>query len=414
MTRPPAALDERELRRIARQLALPGFGLPQQERLAEAHVLVIGAGGLGCPAMQSLAAVGVGRITVIDDDDVDLSNIHRQILFGADDEGRPKVEVAAERLRRLQPGITVTPLRARFTSENAVELVAAADLVLDGSDTFATKYLVADAAELTGTPLVWGTVLRYRGDVALWWSGPGSPEGGAGLRDLFPDQPAADSVPDCATAGVLGVTTAVVAGLMATEAVKHLSGIGTSLVGTLLSYDALAAETRKFSVSHDPDRSPVLELRDDYGPSVCRPPGGTGDADTGDADRREADAALALLDAGRAVALDVREAHEKLIADLRVPGLHMPLSEISPEAFRALLGRAARALNGGFDQTQSSDETHRSGEIIVYCASGKRSGSIVAEWETAAAEEFGLRLRSLPGGVNALPHEATRPAAPDE
>lgn len=384
-----APLPEAELIRIARQLALPGFGLAQQEQLAGAHVLVIGAGGLGCPAMQSLAAVGIGRITVIDDDAVDLSNIHRQILFGAPDLGRPKVEVAAERLRALQPGIEVVPLHDRLTVENAVELVGAADLVLDGSDTFATKYLVADAAEITGTPLVWGTVLRYRGDIALWWTGPGAPESGAGLRDLFPEQPAADSVPDCATAGVLGVTTAVVAGLMATEAVKHLAGIGETLLGTVLSYDALSAGTRTFSVARDPSRRPTTTLRDDYGSAVCEAP----------RSRTDAPAELELVRSGAALALDVREDHERLIADLAglpVPSLHLPTSALTEAGVRALLSEAARSGDAG-----------STGTVVVYCASGKRSGDVVANW-SGLAQELGLRLRSLPGGIGALPREALR------
>ena len=167
-------LPERELKRTARQMNLRGFGPEQQQRLYDAHVLVIGAGGLGCPVMQTLAATGVGRITVWDDDTVDLTNIHRQILFGADDVGRPKVDVAAERARALQPDLTIYPVRDRLTTDNAVDYVGGCDLVLDGSDTFATKYLVADAAEITGTPLVWGTVLRFHGDVALWHSGAAS------------------------------------------------------------------------------------------------------------------------------------------------------------------------------------------------------------------------------------------------
>ena len=205
---------------------LPGFGPEQQAALHAAHVLVIGAGGLGCPIMQTLAATGVGKISLIDDDTVDLTNIHRQILFGADDVGRKKTEVAAERLKALQPDIEVTIIDGRMTADNAVGLLEGIDVLIDGSDTFATKFLAADAAEITGTPLVWGSVLRYRGDVALWWSGPGAPEGGVGLRDLYPDQPDAGSVPDCATAGVLGVTTSVVGGLMATEVIKFLTGVG--------------------------------------------------------------------------------------------------------------------------------------------------------------------------------------------
>lgn len=370
-------LSETELRRTARQLSLPGFSIAEQERLARAHVLVIGGGGLGCPAMQSLAAVGVGHVSVIDDDTVDLSNIHRQILFGAGDEGRAKVDVVAERLVQLQPDITVTAVRDRMTTDNAVDLLDGVDLVLDGSDTFATKYLVADAAEITGTPLVWGTVLRYHGDIVLWHSGPGAPPEGVGLRDLFPDQPAADSVPDCATAGVLGVTTSVVAGLMATEAVKFLAGIGESVPGRLLSYDALTSRTRTFTVSTDPHRPPTTALRDDYGAAVCQPAGGT----------PQAPAELDLLSTGDAVALDVREPHEKIVSDLPVdsPGLHLPTSRVSEHTVRDTLADAA----------------HRDSTVVVYCASGRRSGEFVTEWSPLATE-LGVELHSLPGGVNGL------------
>ncbi len=364
-------LSDLELRRIARQLALPGFGLEQQEKLAAARVLVIGGGGLGCPAMQSLASVGVGHITVIDDDTVDITNIHRQILFSAADEGRPKVEVVTERLRALQPGIEVTALRDRITVDNAVELLNGVDLVLDGSDTFATKYLVADAAEITGIPLVWGTVLRFRGDVALWWTGPGAPEGGVGLRDLFPDQPPADSVPDCATAGVLGVTTAVVGGLMATEAIKHLSGVGESVPGKLLSYDALTSSMRSFTVAADPGREPVSDFDGDYGVAACAAPAETPEE-------------LELVRSGAAVALDVREPHEKLLADLPVgsSGLHLPMSQVSAERVDEVLF--------GVD-----------GTVVVYCASGMRSARFVEEYAECAAEA-GIRLINLPGGVNGL------------
>lgn len=367
-------LDQTELRRIARQLSLPGFDITHQERLANAHVLVIGAGGLGCPAMQSLAAVGIGHISVIDDDTVDLTNIHRQILFGVQDQGRPKVAVTAERLAQLQPGINVTPLQYRLTADNAVALLEGVDLVVDGSDTFATKYLVADAAEITGTPLIWGTVLRYRGDIALWWSGPGAPAESPGLRDLFPAQPDSDSVPDCATAGVLGVTTSVVAGLMATEAVKLLAGIGESTPGKMFSYDALDTQLRSFTVARDPGRDPVESLADNYGGTTQSLPG-------------DYPAEYGLIRSGQAMALDVRESHEKFLTDLPVstPGLHLPLSESTETNVRKVVADAARS----------------SEKLIVYCASGKRSGDFVATWQ-ALAQASNVSLQSLPGGVNGL------------
>ena len=356
-------LPESELRRTARQLALPGYGLEQQERLHRAHVLVIGAGGLGCPAMQSLASAGVGHITVIDDDTVDITNIHRQILFGASDVGRVKVDVAAERLRELQPGITVTALNERLTVDNAVELVGSVDLVLDGSDSFETKYLVADAAEITGTPLVWGTVLRFHGDVCLFNSGPA--QRGVGLRDLFPEQPRGDSIPDCATAGVLGATTAVVGGLLATTAIGWLAGLDV-VPGRMFSYDAFPGSTRTFQILADPARTPVTSLEPSYGGDMCA--------------FNPAEALLDDVRAGKAVLLDIREPLEKTLNDSLAelnPG-RLPLSDIfSPLTIRRRLGDAER--------------------VVVHCASGMRSAEFCARYA-----DLGYEFIDLPGGINGL------------
>lgn len=354
-----ATLPDSELRRTARQLALPNWGIEQQQRLFNSHVLVIGGGGLGCPAMQSLASAGVGHISVIDDDTVDITNIHRQILFGAEDVGRPKVEVAAQRLRQLQPDITVTELNKRLTVDNAVEILSGVDLVLDGSDSFTTKYLVADAAEITGTPLVWGTVLRFRGDVCLWADG-------VGLRDLFPVQPTGDSIPDCATAGVLGATTATIGAMMATEAIKFLAGFEVQ-PGRMLSYDALTASTRSFTVTADPARPRVSTLQPDYADAVCA---------VGPSPQE-------LLDdvrSGHATLLDIREPHEWLLDD-SLAGLdpvRLPVSTINgPQSVRKVLGDAQR--------------------VVVHCASGVRSAAFC---ETYA--DLGFELLNLPGGINAL------------
>ncbi|MCT1414941.1 ThiF family adenylyltransferase [Corynebacterium sanguinis] len=367
-------LPHHELRRTARQMNLPGFGLEQQTALHNAHVLVIGAGGLGCPLMQTLAATGIGRITVIDDDTVDVSNIHRQILFGADDVGRAKVDVAGERLRALQPGIELNCINGRFAASNALDMLAGVDVLVDGSDTFATKFLAADAAEIAGVPLVWGSVLRYRGDVALWFSGPGAPADGAGLRDLYPTQPGADSVPDCATAGVLGVTTSVVGGLMATEVIKFITGVGDSVVGRLRMYDAMSATIRTFDVARDPARDLVTGF-------------GTYDAAGAGACEVEGASARSLLDRlarGEALGLDVREDHEKAISDIPGATHHLPTSvwEADPEAARTLLGALPRDC-----------------DVVVYCAAGSRSKRFVEHFSELARRR-GITLTSLPGGAN--------------
>lgn len=371
-----AQLPDREIHRTARQMNLPGFGPVQQARLHASHVLIIGAGGLGCPALQQLAAAGVGTITLVDDDTVDLSNIHRQILFGAGDIGKPKVEVAAARARELQPDIQINAVAERVRVDNVVELVGGVDLVLDGSDTFATKYLVADACEILGIPLVWGTVLRYSGEVALWHSGANADgqrqqgeQRGVGLRDLFPEQPDAASAPDCATAGVLGVTTSVVAGLMSTEAIAYLAGLRCE-PGRVLRYQALPASLTSYRVGADPQRPLTTELAAFYGTSCAVP------------NTDPADALLQRVASGAAVALDVREPHEKYVADLaqRYRPLRLPLSEITSSA------DIADALGGA-------------AEAVVFCASGVRSQRVV---DTYAAALPQVQLHSLPGGVGAL------------
>ncbi len=343
------------------------IGPHAQETLHNARVLVIGAGGLGCPVMQSLAATGIGHVEVWDDDTVALSNIHRQILFGADDVGRKKVEVAAERLRALQPGIDITAVDDRLTERNILAALRGVDVLIDGSDTFATKFLAADAAEITGTPLVWGSVLRYRGDFALWWSGPGAPEDGVGMRDLYPAQPDADSVPDCATAGVLGVTTSVVGSLMSTEVVKFI--LGRAEIGRLHMYDALSATIRRFKVTRDPAR-PLATTLGAY-TDACAVPSSEGQS------------LYDALTAHRLPSLDVREPHEKAIADLPVPGVNLPLSEVErdPSAAKRALARFSPG-----------------DEVVVYCAGGVRSEKFVAQ-HADLAESLGISLTSLPGGV---------------
>ena len=386
MSTPVPALPHEELERTSRQLNLPGFGLAEQERLYAAHVLVIGAGGLGCPVLQALAAAGVGEITVFDDDTVALTNLHRQILFGQADIGRPKVTVAAERLRELQPSIAVHPVAERLTAATILERVEGMSLLIDATDTFSTKFLAADAAEITGTALVWGSVLRFRGDVALWWSGPGAPEGGVGLRDLFPIQPHPGSSPDCATAGVLGVTTSVVGGLMATEAIKFLSGIshdGSTYdeVGRLHSYDALATTLRSYRVSPDPARAPVTTLGSYEAACAALPPVSGSPGRTGQD-------LIDALAAGDAYPLDVREVHEKLLLDLPYTGAHLPMSEIA--------------------HAETTITTLPAGDVVVYCAAGSRSATFVDQFREFAADH-GITLHSLPGGANRW---AMRPAAP--
>ena len=398
---PFLSLPKQEQLRTARHLNLPGFGPEEQQKLHDSKVLVVGAGGLGCPAMQSLVAAGVGTIVLYDDDTVDVTNLQRQILFSAADIGRPKVDVAAGQLRRLQPDVTVETHMERLTAENILSALSEVDVVLDGSDNFATKFLVADAAEITGIPLIWATVLRYSGQLSVFRDDV------AGLRDLFPEQPSGDSVPDCASAGVLGATTAVMGSLAATEAIKIIAGIGEPLLGKVLSYDALTATTRVYAVAADPDREPIRvlaehpqkgsEVRTANDPTQTSSDNENPETDIAPPENGATDVRktlLNLISQGKAVALDVREYHEKLLSDLpevvSAGGSELlPMSE---------LATAEGTLDAKSPRMEQLLESHRNSEAVVYCASGVRSQHFVDVFAPMAAE-YGVMLYNLPGGV---------------
>lgn len=241
-------LTPEEMKRYSRHLILPEIGEQGQERLKNGAVLLVGAGGLGAPAALYLAAAGVGRLGVIDFDAVDETNLQRQVIFGTSDAGRPKAEAAAERLRDLNPHIEVTAHGTRLDAENAIEIVGRYDVVLDGSDNFAAKYLVNDACVLSGKPDVYGSVLRFEGQASVFGM-PGKPC----YRCLYPEPPPPDTVPDCASAGVLGALPGVIGSIQALEAVKIIVGRGDTLAGRLLLLDALSVKFREIAVPPNPD-----------------------------------------------------------------------------------------------------------------------------------------------------------------
>jgi len=298
----------RDLRRYSRHLLIPEVGLAGQERLSRARVLVIGAGGLGSPVLAYLAAAGVGRIVVIDDDTVDVTNLQRQILYDTADVGAPKAHRAAERLRALNPQIAIDALATRFDAVNARELVRVVDVVVDGSDTFSTRYLVNDACVLEGKPDVHGAIFRFDGQLSVF----GAP-GGPCYRCLYPEPPPEDVVPSCSEGGVLGVLAGMVGSFQANEAIKLILGIGTPLVGRLLLIDALDGRVREVRIARDPacplcGETPSIV---DVGsiPDRAAPPSTVPELDLDAFD--EALAAGALL-------LDVRDPHERALGE--VPG----------------------------------------------------------------------------------------------
>lgn len=239
----PAALTDEELERYARHIVLPEIGGAGQQKLKRARVLVIGAGGLGAPVLAYLAAAGVGTLGIVDDDAVSLSNLQRQVIHGTADIGRPKGESAAAAIARINPHVKVELHAFRLTAENAPALVADYDLVVDGSDNFATRYAVADACEREKRPLVHAAVGRFDGSVTVLkpWETDAEGRRNPSYRDLFPQEPPAGLVPSCAAAGIVGALVGVIGTLQAMEAIKLIAGIGEPLVGRLLLYEALAA-----------------------------------------------------------------------------------------------------------------------------------------------------------------------------
>jgi len=357
---PVDELSEDRRARAQRQILLPGFGELAQRRLSAARVLVIGAGGLGSGCVPYLAGAGVGTIGIVDDDRVELSNLHRQVSHGTADIGRSKVASLAETVRALDPGVRVEPHEIRLTAENALDVLRGYDLVIDGSDNFPTRYLVADAAELLDLPLVWGSILQYHGQVGVSWR-PRHP----GYRDLFPTPPPPEDVVDCGTGGVLPGLCGTVGSLLATEALKLLAGIGEPMIGRVLVYDALAARTRELSFGRDPAAEPVTGLIDYErfcaGPAAAPP-------------ALEAADLVEMLEAGETPRLlDVRTPDER--RRLRISGSDaLPLAELEA---------------GGTSVT---------GPVTVYCERDPRSIRAVR----ILIERDGIDARFLRGGIRAL------------
>nr|MBA3575918.1 molybdopterin-synthase adenylyltransferase MoeB [Pseudonocardiales bacterium] len=261
LVEPAAELTKEEVERYSRHLIIPDVGMTGQKRLKNAKVLVIGAGGLGSPALMYLAAAGVGTLGIVEFDEVDTSNLQRQIIHGTSDVGRPKGESARDSIREINPLVEVRLHDLRLDSSNALEVFGDYDLILDGTDNFATRYLVNDTAVLLGKPYVWGSIFRFEGQASVFWED--APNGqGLNYRDLYPEPPPAGMVPSCAEGGVLGVLCASIGSIMVNEAIKLIVGIGEPLLGRLMVYDALEMSYRTIKVRKDPETKPITELID--------------------------------------------------------------------------------------------------------------------------------------------------------
>ncbi len=250
-----AQFTTEELERYRRHIVLKDFGGPAQARLKDSAVLIVGAGGLSSPAALYLAAAGVGRLGIIDDDVVSLSNLQRQVLHATSRIGRPKTESAVETLREINPHVTVEPLNMRLTPENALKVIENHDLVVDGSDNFATRFLVSDACFFARKPLVWGAIGQFTGQLATFKPYEKDDNGQPlpGYRDFLPEPPPPGAAPSCAEAGVIGALPGVIGSLQAMEAIKELTGVGQSLAGWLILYEALSSEFMKIRLAHRPD-----------------------------------------------------------------------------------------------------------------------------------------------------------------
>jgi sulfur-carrier protein adenylyltransferase/sulfurtransferase len=261
LVEPAAELTRDEVARYSRHLIIPDLGVDGQKRLKNARVLVIGAGGLGAPTLLYLAAAGVGTIGIVDFDVVDESNLQRQIIHGVSDIGRSKAQSARDSIAEVNPLVNVRLHEVRLEPDNAVDLFKQYDLILDGTDNFATRYLVNDAAVLARKPYVWGSIYRFEGQVSVFWED--APDGrGLNYRDLYPEAPPPGMVPSCAEGGVLGVLCASIASVMGTEAIKLITGIGEPLLGRLMVYDALEMSYRTITIRKDPSTRKITELID--------------------------------------------------------------------------------------------------------------------------------------------------------
>jgi adenylyltransferase/sulfurtransferase len=359
-------LSASEMQRYSRHLVLPEVGTAGQQRLKAASVLLVGTGGLGAPAGLYLAAAGVGRLGLVDFDEVDITNLQRQVTFGSSDVGRLKVEAARDRLGDLNPDITIDTHSAQLTRHNAIDILGQYDVIVDGTDNFATRYLINDAALMLTKPVVYGSVYRFDGQASVFGY-----DGGPCYRCLFPNPPPPGTVPSCADGGVLGVLPGIIGCIQATETIKIIIGAGDTLSERLLLFDALKMTFREVRISKNPDCPRCgKDAADSLGEyeSLCDPAPAPQVPEISAADLKQ------RLDADDNVMLiDVREPHEREICN--IGGLLIPLRE---------LPNRMDALKAGTD-------------IVVYCRTGIRSALAVKLLQDDGVE----RVWNLKGGIHA-------------
>jgi molybdopterin/thiamine biosynthesis adenylyltransferase/rhodanese-related sulfurtransferase len=378
-----ASLSNDEVQRYSRHLIMPEVGMSGQRKLKAASVLLIGAGGLGSPLAMYLAAAGIGRIGLVDYDTVSYSNLQRQVIHGTSDVGRSKLDSARDRIKDINPFVVVDTFDLPLTSENALEILAPYDVIIDGTDNFPTRYLTNDACVLLGKPNVYGSIFRFEGQASVFYA-----EEGPCYRCLFPEPPPPGLVPSCAEGGVLGVLPGTIGAIQATEAIKLILGVGDSLVGRLLIYDALNMSFDEVRLRKDPDcpvcgEDPTVTELIDY-EQFCGVPAHDHSLYTAGMDNMALRGVpqmvpselKARLEAGeRPMILDVREPHEWEISNLSHLGaILMPQGQVLERM-------------GELDTAQ---------EMVVQCRSGARSAAVVY-----LLQQHGFsKLHNLDGGIN--------------
>ena len=354
LVEPAAELTTEEVRRYSRHLIIPDVGMIGQKRLKNARVLVIGAGGLGSPALLYLAAAGVGTLGIVEFDTVDESNLQRQIIHGQSDIGKSKAQSAKESIAEVNPLVEVEVHDVRLDNDNVLEIFASYDLILDGTDNFATRYLVNDAAVLSHKPYVWGSIFRFEGQASVFWD-----DHGPNYRDLYPEAPPPGMVPSCAEGGVLGVLCASIGSIMVTEAIKLITGIGEPLIGRLMVYDALEMTYTTLKLRKDPEAAPITELID-Y------------DAFCGSITDEAADAVAGHTIGVRQLEewLSERERGEKdfLLVDVR---------ESVERDINAIPG-SILIPKGDFQTGEALGHLPQDKQVVLYCKTGVRSAEVLA------------------------------------
>lgn len=365
-------LTNQEIARYSRHLILPEVGMAGQQKLKDASVLCVGTGGLGSPLLLYLAAAGVGRIGIVDFDEVDASNLHRQIIHGTSSIGKPKVISARDRILDVNPHVQVDLYEEPLTSENALRIGASYDVIVDGTDNFPTRYLVNDACVILGKPNVYGSIFRFEGQATVF-----NYQGGPNYRDLYPEPPPPGLVPSCAEGGVLGVLPGIVGTIQATETIKILLGIGTTLSGRLLLFDALTMKFRELKLRRDPD-APKIERLIDYD-QFCGVPKAATPREEAPVIQSESFGRISVDEAARRLSegwkpfiLDVRNDAEAAIVRFPFADALIPHTEVA--------NRLA--------------EIPKDREILVHCKLGGRSSQAAA-----VLAQNGYRVVNLEGGI---------------